>query len=129
MGRIVLAVIVGFVLWTILWVAAGQNIEAIAPDAFPEERASEATGLMILFNVLSVVFSIVSGFAVVKIGRAAPMRSAWALAIVLFVVGIVVEIARWGRTPVWYHIVFLILLIPGVMIGAKIGAGKPAAAT
>jgi hypothetical protein len=129
MGRIVLAVIVGFVLWTILWVAAGQIIAAIAPDAFPEERASDATGLMILFNVLSVVFSIVSGFAVAKIGRAAPMRSAWALAIVLFVVGLVVEITGWGRTPVWYHIVFLILLIPGVMIGAKIGAGTPAAAT
>jgi hypothetical protein len=40
--------------------------------------------------------------------------------IVLLIVGLGVEIAGWGRTPVWYHLVFLALLIPGVLVGAKL---------
>lgn len=124
MGRIVIAVVVGFALWTILWVAAGQVVVTLAPDAFPEDEASTATGLMLLFNAFSLVFSIVTGFVVAKIAQAAAMKAVWVLGIVLLVVGIAVETAGWGRTPVWYHLIFLLLLVPGVLIGGRLASGS-----
>lgn len=44
--------------------------------------------------------------------------------IIAVVVGFAVEIGGWDTTPAWYHIAFLILLIPSVGVGARLGAPK-----
>jgi Ca2+/Na+ antiporter len=127
MGRILAAVVVGFVVWSILWVAAAQVVIGVSPESFDEDQSTTDTGLLILFVVLSAVFSIVAGFVAAKIASSTAMKTAWILGIVLFVVGLVIEIAGWDKAPAWYHIVFLVPLIPCVLIGAKPVAGKRSA--
>ena len=127
MGRIVTAVVVGFVLWSILWVAAAQVVMGISPDSFDEDQSTSDTGILLMLVVLSAAFSILSGFATAKIASSTGMKAAWILGIVLFVVGLLFEAAGWDKAPAWYHVVFLVLLIPCVLAGAKPVTGRRSA--
>jgi len=127
MGRNIVSVVVGFVLWTALWLSSGMVVTKVMPEAAPVEgQRVESVGALLVFIVLSVVFSVLSGFVAVKIAPAAARKAGWILAVVLFAVGAAVEIAGWATTPAWYHIVFLVLLIPSVVVGARLGAPKHA---
>jgi hypothetical protein len=45
------------------------------------------------------------------------------LAAVLLLVGIFVEIQYWNVMPVWYHLIFLAVLVPATLWGGRI-AGR-----
>jgi hypothetical protein len=42
------------------------------------------------------------------------------LGILLFAVGLMVEILVWQYLPIWYHIAFLLILIPSSLIGGRL---------
>ena len=119
MVRNILSVLAGFAVWTILWLASNAAIAAAVPGAFGEDGATDNVGILVLFLVLNVVFSVVAGFLCVRLAREKPMRLAWILGVLLLVVGIFVQIQFWDVMPVWYHLIFLALLIPGVLLGAR----------
>jgi hypothetical protein len=126
MGRITAAVIIGFVLWSVLWLVGGMVVTKVMPESTPAGQRVESAGVLLLFVALSMIISFVSGFTAVKIASSAAMKTAWILAVVLLIVGIGVEISGWHTTPAWYHIVFLVLLAPCVIGGARLGAPKAA---
>ena len=119
MVRNVLSVLAGFAVWTVLWLASNAAIATTVPSAFGEDGATDNAGILVLFLVLSVVFSIVVGYLCVTLARQKPMRLAMILGVLLLVVGIFVQIQFWDVMPIWYHLIFLALLIPGVVLGAN----------
>ena len=126
MARNVLSVIVGFVVWTVLWVGIGVGLALTFADWFAEDGSVSATVPLVVFVGCSVVVSLVSGAitALLAKRRSGPVL---ALAILLLVAGIGFEVAGWSTTPVWYHIVFLVLLVPATLVGGKLaGAGSRA---
>jgi TRAP-type C4-dicarboxylate transport system permease small subunit len=42
------------------------------------------------------------------------------LGILLLAFGILVQVVAWNYMPIWYHLIFLALLIPMTMIGGKL---------
>ena len=124
MGRLVLAVVVGFVVWSAVWIAAQQILVAVNPTAFEADNAVSSTGILLLFLMVSVVDSLVSGWVTALLARGSAMRAAMILAGVLLLAGLVFEIGGWGLAPAWYHIVFLVLLVPATLAGARL---RPAA--
>jgi hypothetical protein len=43
---------------------------------------------------------------------------------VLLLMGIGFEVSAWQLTPVWYHLVFLVLLVPAVLYGGRLREGS-----
>ncbi len=126
MIRNILSVLAGFAVWTVLWLASNAAIAAAVPGAFGDDGATDNAAILVLFLVLSVVFSVVAGSLCVKLAREKPMRLAWILGVLLLAVGIFVQIQFWDVMPVWYHLIFLALLVPGVLLGARRRQGEPA---
>ena len=124
MVRNILSVLAGFAVWTVLWLTSNAAVAAALPSAFGEDGATNSAGILVLFLVLSVVFSIVAGYLCVMLAREKPMRLALILGVLLLAVGIFVQIQLWDLMPVWYHLIFLALLIPGVLLGAKRRLGR-----
>ena len=124
MVRNILAVLAGFAVWTVLWLASNAAVAAAVPSAFGEDGSTTNAGILVLFLVLSVVFSITAGYLCAMLAREKPRRLAWVLGVLLLAVGIAVQIQFWGVMPIWYHLLFLALLIPGVLFGAKIRLGR-----
>ena len=124
MSRSILSVIGGFVLWTVLWLSSNGTLTAIMPRQFRADGSTENSVILALMLAMSVVFSIAAGYVAVLIARRSEMRHAWALGILQLVVGIFVQSQYWSVMPVWYHVIFLALLLPGILAGAKLRASR-----
>ena len=120
MIRIALAVIAGFALWSVLWIASNAGLEAAFPAAYAEERTAENVPVLVAILVLSVVFSIAAGYLTAAVGRGSGFLAAWILAVIQLGVGLFVQIQGWHLLPVWFHLPFLIMLAPGILFGARL---------
>ncbi len=139
MGRIILGVIAGFVLWSILWLgtdfAMGAAMSWYAQHQADFQRAMLTNGtfepnttILLLNIVRALLISIAAGFVAALIARES-RRAALILGILLLLFGIMVQVIAWRYLPVWYHLVFLALLIPATVLGGKLHKAEPAVGT
>ena len=131
MIRTILAVIVGFCVWSILWVGGNQLFMILSPDwyAASEQEFMKAIAnkepfpadstILLIHLVLSVIVSFISGYIAALVAGENKRSTLW-LGVVLLIVGILVEAAYWNYIPIWYHLLFLILLIPMTIAGGKL---------
>lgn len=96
---------------------------AIMPDVFDEAGMTGDITALVAILVLSVVASFVGGFGCSKIAQSNKMICGWILAVCLLATGIPVQLSAWDQLPVWYNLVFLVLLVPVTMLGVWIGIG------
>jgi hypothetical protein len=131
MLKIVLGVIAGFVAWSILWVGSDQVLMTASPTWYGahqlgfekavtngEPFAADST-ILIMHLIRASIVSIVCGFLAAFVAgenRRAPMI----LGFILLLVGIAVEAFAWNYAPAWYHILFILLLIPMTLLGGKL---------
>lgn len=119
MIRKALAVVGGFIVWSILWLAANAGLGAagvLPPTGKPE---TDPVPLLLLLAA-SVVASLCAGISASLLGRASGREAALWLGAVLLVVGAFVQAQYWHLMPVWYHATFLLLLIPACLIGSRL---------
>ena len=129
MIRIILGVIVGFLVWSILWVGSDQVLiatfgwysdhQGAFQKAFSTGGDFDASVMILLMHLVrSVIISFVAGYLAALIAKE-NRRSPLILGILHFLFGLMVEVIAWHYLPVWYHLVFLVLLIPVTMAGGK----------
>jgi len=119
--KLVLGVIVGFVVWSLLWVGGGLGLRGVFPDAIAEDGSTSDEKVLAIVLALSVLCSVVGGFFCGKIaGRGSGVA---VLAGVLLAVGVAVQVSAWDKLPVWYHVAFLVLIVPMTLAGGRLGAG------
>lgn len=131
MLRIILGVIVGFVVWTIVWLGTDAVLTVISPNWYAKNIADLNTAaangqpyksetIMTLMALgLSVICSFVSGFAAALVAKE-NVKSTLILGILLLIVGVSVSVSFWNYFPLWYHILFSFLLIPVTILGGKL---------
>lgn len=131
MGRIILGVIVGFIAWSILWVGGDEALAKLSPDWYAahrpdvEEAINQVTRqnpIQISFSVLifnlvrSMITSLLSGYMAAFVANE-NRRTTMILGVLLLIVGIGVQVMAWSLFPVWYHLAFLLFLIPVTIAG------------
>ena len=131
MVRMILAIIGGFLAWSILWVGSDQVLMSLSPDwygahqhaferAFTNKTAFEAdTTILFMHLVREILITLAAGYLTALIARE-NVRSTLILGVLLLLVGIGVEAMAWNYIPAWYHIIFLLLLIPLTVAGGKL---------
>ena len=130
MLRIVLGVIVGFIVWSIVWVggeqALGMAWAAYRENSLAVEKAItngtplEANAMFAVANLLrSFLTSLIAGYITALVAGEFK-RSTLVLGVILLAVGVAVEYMFWNVAPAWYHIVFVIFLIPMTILGGKL---------
>ena len=110
----------GFVLWTILWLGSNAATVAAVPEAFADDGSTSSAGILVLFLVLSAVFSVASGWLAVRLAKGATGKPATILGVLLLLVGIGVQAGYWSVMPIWYHLIFLALLFPAAVFGGRL---------
>lgn len=131
MVRIILAIIVGFIVWSILWVGSDMILMSVLPDwygkhhkeleaAVTNKTAFMSDSVILLIGLIrSMMFSIISGFLAALIAKE-NVKSTLGLGILLLAFGIFIQSVYWNYAPLWYHLSFLILLIPMTVLGGKL---------
>ncbi len=131
MVRIIIGVIVGFILWSILWVGSEKVLSAIWPEwygahqiAFEAVVANGGTYMaettILLMNIVrGSIISVISGFLAALIARE-NKRSPLILGFLLVAFGLLIVIMTWSYIPIWYHVIFTALLIPMTILGGQL---------
>jgi hypothetical protein len=130
MLRIVLGIIVGFLVWSILWVGSDQVLTASIGWYGEHQRAFERamfnrepfianSTILFMHMVRSGIACLISGYVAALVANE-DKRSTLLLGVMVLVAGILIEAMAWNYLPIWYHIVFLVLLIPTTVAGGKL---------
>ena len=126
--RIILGVIVGFVVWSVLWLGSDQVLINLSTGwygrhqyAFEDAMLNQSPftpddTILFMHLIRAIVISITAGFLAAFVAgenRKAPLG----LGVLLLLFGAGVEAYAWNYLPLWYHAIFLLLLIPMSVIG------------
>jgi hypothetical protein len=126
----ILAVIGGFLAWSILWVGSDQVLMSISPDwygahqhaferAFTNKTPFEASTSILLMHLgREVLITLAVGYLTAFVAGE-NKRSTLVLGVLLLLFGIGVQAMAWSYIPVWYHFLFLFLLVPLTVMGGR----------
>ena len=120
MGRAIGGAVVGYALWSVLWVGGSAAVTSFVPELGEPGTAITSVPLLLGFLVWSVVLSVSSGFVTAKIAQEKSVVAVRGVAAALLLTGIGVQVGSWSLMPVWYHIIFLALLVPMTVAGGRL---------
>jgi hypothetical protein len=122
-----LSIILGYIVWTVIWLGGNSclmGLKLVTRDA--TVRIDSLLPLTAML-ILSVVSSLAAGYTARIILGQGPSRAPLILALLLLATGVVVQWGLRSLLPAWYHVLFLGLLLPAVLCGARLrsaGAGS-----
>jgi hypothetical protein len=141
MVRIILAVIIGFLVWSILWVGSEQVLSMIFPNWYGAHQIAfekavtnntpffiDDTALLIWNVVRGIIVSIISGYIAALIAGE-NKTSTLVLGVCLLLFGLYIVYMTWAMIPVWYHAVFSLMLIPMTILGGRLKSFSAATAS
>lgn len=118
MGRLILAALLAPVFWGILLVPGNLLLMRLFPDALTTQPPQ--LGYLLTALLASFLYGVFAGFCSAwTAGERASQAGVWA-GVVLLAVGIGVQTANWALLPVWWHLCFLIAIIPMAIVGARL---------
>lgn len=117
MLRSILSVVAGNVVWTILWLSMNGVLASVYPQSFDGNTRIESAPILSFLLVYSVVLSVIAGYVTATVARRNEIAHAFALGILQLAMGIFFQSKAWHLLPIWYHLSFLFLLIPGNLLG------------
>jgi len=122
MAKTALAVAAGLVAWIVLASIAGVILRASWPD-YAAVAGSMTFTLPMLIARLTI--STVTLLAAARLTAVIAPRATIAVVVlgaILVAAFVPIHIGVWDRFPVWYHLTFLLTLLPLCLIGGRLGA-------
>lgn len=120
MKHAVLGVIAGYLVWTALWLGGNAMFFGAAAEAIEAGEAYAEAGPLVGVIGLSVVCSLVAGVVTALLSKERAAKAAAIMGLLLLATGIVVQAGVWSLMPVWYHLTFLMLLMPISLAGSAL---------
>lgn len=116
--RTLAVVVVPWLVWGVLDSGIYMALGGMAPERFPPGGAPESTGAILVVLLLRIGYSFVAGYVAGRIAGG-PGGAVTAAIGLLLVTGILVQAVNWSLGPAWYHIVFLLSIVPAAVAGAR----------
>ena len=124
MKRFILACLAGLLTWAVVVTVINRVLRLSLPNYTAAEHTLQFTLAMKWARLLmAMATSVAAGAVTGWISRS----SRWAP---LVVVGVVlamflpVHIGIWSKFPAWYHLTFLLTIVPAVLVGALLPARR-----
>ena len=118
--RSVGAVVAGSGVWTVLWLVTNGVLAALFPAVWgPGVRLANPLILLLIIGY-SVVFSVLAGWVTAWVAGRREAAHAAALGVLQTAFGLAVTAGIYDTAPLWYHGVFVALLLPGNVLGARL---------
>ena len=120
MQRNILSVVAGFVVWSIVWLAINAGLRGVG--MLPADPALPITEPSVLLALLvgSVIASLAAGYTTTMATPHGKKSPTAALGWVLIAVGVLVQGMNLALMPLWYHIIFVALLLPAAAAGGRL---------
>jgi hypothetical protein len=124
MKRSILACLAGLLTWIVVVTLINRVLRLSLPNYTAAEQTLQFTlGMKWTRLLMAMVTSVAAGAVTGWISRS----SRWAALIVGSVVlamFVPLHLAIWSKFPTWYHLTFLLTIIPAVLVGALLPARR-----
>ncbi|HTX42935.1 MAG TPA: hypothetical protein VMD25_13950 [Acidobacteriaceae bacterium] len=125
MKRSILACLAGLATWVIVVSLIDRVLRLSLPNYTAAEHTLQFTlGMKWARLAMAIVTSLAAGAVtrwISPAGRWAP----WIVGSVVLVLFLPAHIAIWSKFPAWYHLTFLLTIIPAVLAGALMSSRPP----
>lgn len=120
MKKTVLAFIAGLIAWILVVSLLNRGLRSFVDGyAAAEPQMAFTLGMMVSRLTIGAVTSLITG-AIMGAIAPASSRTPWALGVLLLAGFIPEHIHVWHRFPLWYHLTFLLTLLPLIVLGARL---------
>jgi hypothetical protein len=117
------AVVAGLGAWALMIFLAGLVIRATWPEFVAASPEMTFTLPMLITRLaISVLATLIAGVVTALVARES--RTGFFTGVVLLAAFVPVHVSLWAKFPVWYHLFFLVSLIPLSMLGARLIAHR-----
>jgi hypothetical protein len=118
MKRSVLACLAGLLTWIVVVMVINSGLRLSLPNYTAAEQTLQFTlGMKWARLLMAIVTSVGAGAVtgwIPRSGRWAPLI----VGSVVLAMFVPVHLAIWSKFPAWYHLTFLLTIIPAVLVGA-----------
>jgi hypothetical protein len=121
-------VVAGLVVWLVVTTTAGLILRAAWPEyARVADAMTFTLPMMVTRLSIGAVATVLMGVAAAAVSRATLAQVMPGLLMLLFFVP--VHLSIWDKFPVWYHLTFLLSLVPLTYAGNRVVAMRSVART
>ena len=121
MWRATGSVVAGLVTWAVVITLLNFGLRAAIPGYHAAEASLQFTSAMKAGRLIEAALT--SFAAGVVVGLIAPSKrwAPWLVGLIVLAMFLPVHISLWSKFPVWYHLTFLVPLVPLVVFGGSLG--------
>jgi hypothetical protein len=120
MKKTILAFVAGLVAWVLVASILDRGLRALLDGYTAAEAQMHFTlGMMAARLAIAIITSVVAG-AVVAAVAPPSTRVPWVLGVILLAAFLPAHVKLWNNFPIWYHLTFLVTLVPLVVLGARL---------
>jgi hypothetical protein len=130
MWRTVGSVVAGLVAWAVIVTILNFGLRAAIPGyhaaelALQNNNVMEFSGTMEAGRLIEAALTSLAAGAVVAWIEPAKKWAPWAVGLIVLALFLPVHVKLWNVLPVWYHLSFLVPLVPLVVFGAALVRGR-----
>jgi len=124
MWRMVASIVAGLVAWVVVVTILNFGLRAAIPDYRAAEATLQFTLAMKIGRLIEAAPTSLAAGAV--IGWIDPSRrwTPWLVGAIVLAAFLPVHVKLWNSFPAWYHLSFLVPLVPLLVIGAALVRGS-----
>ena len=120
MLRTILAVLAGWMTTGVLVVCFDLVLRKLIPNDYRDGQIPPGS-VTALVLATSTLFSIPAGWVTAKLAKHDPARHVVYLIFWGLLMGVLSAVMSWGRIQWWYQIGLIILWVPAVLLGGRLG--------
>ena len=124
MKRSIPAVVAGLVTWVVVASVLDRLLRlTLAGYAAAEPQMTFTLAMMAARLTIGGLSSLAAG-AVAGVITAPGARAPWVLGVILLAAFVPEHVMIWKSLPPWYHLIFLVSLVPLTVLGAHLASGR-----
>jgi hypothetical protein len=122
MWRTMSSIVVGLAAWAVVVTILNFGLRAAIPGYHAAEATLQFTMAMKIGRLSEAALTSLAAGAVV--GRMVPSKRwvPWVVGLIVLAMFLPVHVTLWNKFPAWYHLAFLVPLMPLVVLGGWFGA-------
>ena len=119
MKRSILACLAGLLTWMVIVTLINRGLRLSLPNYTAAEHTLQFTLIMKWARlVMAVITSIAAGAVTRWVAPSSRRWTPWILGAIVLAMFLPAHVSLWNKFPVWYHLTFLLTIIPAVLLGA-----------
>ena len=128
MGRTIASIVAGLVGWLVIVTILNFGLRAAIPGYHSAEATLQFTSAMKAGRLTEAALTSLAAGALV--GWVAPRAkwAPWVVGFAILAIFLPVHINLWNKFPAWYHLTFLVPIVPLVVLGASLAGRRERAA-